>query len=106
MTIRPIDMQVMIPKATEAARSQQQIDQINPQQQQHMAEEWKKIANDRQQQVQHSSKSEGNKIGNEKQEQPAQQQQSDKQQAGQEDAADENGAALDPIRGHMVDIKT
>jgi hypothetical protein len=111
MNIRPMDMQVLIPRATDVAKNQQISDQQGMQQQQQFAAEWKKIADVRQNQVQSSSKTEGEKV------KAKEERQSHKR--NQERAGDENQDAEtdtledtvnhpspdDPLRGHRIDIK-
>lgn len=111
MNIRPMDMQVLIPRATDVAKSQHIHDQQNMLQQQQAAAEWKRIADDRQQQVQSTSKSEGQKI-KPKDEQDAHKnhrdtdnEQQDGQAASTAEHAQNHAAPEDPLRGHRIDIK-
>lgn len=108
MTINSIDLQVLIPRATEVGKSQQVLNQQDTLQQQQFAGQWKEIADNRQHQVQGTPKSEGGKVGREKESREHknsnEQKQRDKKSA---DADKVNHASNeDPIRGHVIDIKT
>lgn len=110
MNIRPVDLQVLIPRATEVGKSQQVIDHQSSLQQQQFAEQWQQISTKRQQQVQEAPKGEGGKIQNEKKEQGKQKGGKHRQKNGVADLTDDeitNNASLDdPVRGHTIDIKT
>lgn len=107
MNIRSIDLQVLIPRATEVAKTQNTFDQQNIVNQQQSAEQWQKISADRQHQVQNTSKGEGGKI-KERGESPSKHQQQQAQSHSAHTAQDENEGTEgeDPVRGHTIDIKT
>jgi hypothetical protein len=113
MNIRPMDMQVLIPRATEVAKSQQSNEQQNTLQQQQFADKLEKLADNRQKQVQSSPKNEGGKV-KAKTEQENQHKQKKEEESDQpkEVKAVENvektgnhPSIEDPLRGHRVDIK-
>lgn len=110
MNIRSIDLQVLIPHATEVGKTQHTTNQQNAAQQQDFAMQWQRIAQDRQQQVQLVNHSEGGKV-KEKQESPEKHQEQDEQDHSQQQDSQENQEsspeqlAHDPIRGHLIDIK-
>lgn len=105
MTVRSIDLQVLIPRATEVSRIQQVSDQQAALQQQQSAADWQRLAANRQQQVQKSPQSAGGKIEPDAKEggrerEPGQRQ--DRRSRADEEAAE----GVDPVRGHTIDIKT
>lgn len=110
MTIRSVDLQMLIPNAVEVGKTQHRTDQQNTAQQQQFAEQWQKISADRQKQVQATPKSEGGKVRSEKdgRQQSAQGEGSMDSKDKKETTHPEEGApaAQDPVRGHHVDIKT
>lgn len=110
MNIRPMDMQVLIPRATEIAKSQNHLDQQGVLQQQQFSEQLQKMAENRQRQVQSTSKNEGGKIkgDQEREKHPSQQQgesENTQKHAGA-DTAENTPSNMDPVRGHTIDIKT
>lgn len=112
MNIRPMDMQVLIPRATDVAKSQQINDQQSMLQQQQFAAEWQKIADDRQTQVQNSSKTEGEKVKpkeereSHKHQEQAKDENQDRQAAPETlECAVNHASTDDPLRGHRIDIK-
>ncbi|QJW48390.1 hypothetical protein HA075_23475 [bacterium BFN5] len=62
MNIRPVDLQIIIPKATEVGKTQAFMNQQSTIQQQYSEEKNQKIADQRLQQVQETFKNEGGKI--------------------------------------------
>lgn len=109
MTINSIDLQVLIPRATEVGKSQQVINQQDTLQQQEFAGQWKGIADNRQHQVQGTPKNEGGKVGREKsaKEHTNSNEQKERGKKSNADADKVNRASSeDPIRGHIIDIKT
>lgn len=112
MSIRPIDMQVIIPRATEVGIQQNNLAQQSTVQQQQFAEQMAKAAAVRQQQVQGINKGQGGKIerdGNK-----------EKNHKHHEDDTAEKSSTLavessesetetkgrDPVLGYIIDIKT
>ena len=112
MSIRPIDMQVIIPRSTEVGVQQNNLAQQSVVQQQQFAEQMAKAAAVRQKQVQGIAKGQGGKI-----EREGNKEKNNKHHA---DEAGENSGALsaespesegetirrDPVLGHIIDIKT
>jgi hypothetical protein len=112
MNIRPMDMQVLIPRSTEVARNQQITDQQNMQQQQQFAAEWKKIADNRQNQVQSSSKAEDGRVKAKEERESRKNHHRQTQEDQDAETAKDNIEhsenhllAEDPLRGHKIDIK-
>lgn len=107
MNIRPIDLQILIPQASEASKIQHTANQQNAALQHDFANQWQKISQDRQQQVQTVIQPEGGKIS-EKQEQEKRQKERRRAQGPsvkQQDQASQQIHA-DPLRGHTIDVKT
>lgn len=112
MSIQSIDLQVLIPKSTEVGKAQNIVDRQDTLQQQHIAEQWKSISTKRQQQVQSTAKNEGGKVGREQEskdpKQPKQEQSNSNNRANNNTDLDKVNHASndDPVRGHLIDIKT
>ncbi|MDF2636154.1 MAG: hypothetical protein K0R78_3028 [Pelosinus sp.] len=111
MSINPIELQVLIPKSTEVGKAQQVVNRQDTLQQQHAAEQWKDISTNRQQQVQSTAKNEGGKVGREKhaKEQnhsPKEQHHKNKEQNNTDSDKVNRASKDDPVRGHLIDIKT
>jgi hypothetical protein len=112
MSINSIDLQVLIPKSTEVGKVQNIADRQDTLQQQHIAGQWEGISAKRQQQVQSTAKNEGGKIGREQQ--PKEKKQSKQEQNHKEDNPSNttdldkinHASNDDPVRGHLIDIKT
>lgn len=106
MNIRPLDLQVMLPRTTEVSKVQQITEQQSSLQMQQSAKDWQKISEHRQQAVQQNDRSEGNRIRRE-QERDAQRHAGDegKPEAGQE--ADAEADVPDGTgKGKIIDIRT
>lgn len=109
VTIRPLDLQVLIPRVTEVGKNQHVNDHRETLQQQQFEGQWQKISTNRQQQVQSTTKSEDGKIGREKhsKEQDSSKNGKNHQDAKHTDADMVNHASNeDPVRGNLIDIKT
>lgn len=108
LTIRPVDLQVLIPRVTEVSKAQHVATHQETLQQQQFADKWQQISANRQQQVQSTGKSESSKVGRENH--PKEQQGKKEQQqhpVKTNDADMENHASNeDPVRGNLIDIKT
>jgi len=105
MLIRPMDLQVMLPRAGEAGKMQQAQEQQNLQQPQLAGQEWKELTKIRQGQVQHSEETEQSRIKDEQRERSGQQKEQDEKKAkDKKEAAEETPP--DPVRGHKIDIRT
>ena len=81
MLIRPMDLQVMLPRAGEAGKMQQAQEQQNLQQPQLAGQEWKELTKIRQGQVQHSEETEQSRIKDEQRERSGQQKEQDEKKA-------------------------
>lgn len=109
MTIRPVDLQVLIPRVTDVAKTQHNVDHQDTLQQQQFAGQWQQIATDRQHQVHSTNKSEDTKVGreNHSKEQGGSKNKNKDPNAKQADADMVNHASNeDPVRGNLIDIKT
>lgn len=116
MGIRPIDLQVLIPHATDVGKTQQIANQQPGINQQIFSEQFKQVAEQKQQQVQKTTSSEDGKITREqekKQNQSRSSQQRSSQQSHdgqtsddqQDDSVRNRPNDTDPLRGHSIDIK-
>lgn len=103
MTVRSIDMQVLLPKISEANRSQPIQNQQNQTQQQQFAAQFQKQADIQRHQVQNSNKSEGSKITQDDQKNKSH----DQRENHRKDNTEEETAvsAKDPVKGNLLDIK-
>lgn len=107
MNIRSIDLQVLIPRATEAGKAQQITNHQSVLEQQQFAAQFQEITKGRKQQVQNVPKPEDGKVSRDKEhEQQNQSQQNSSFQSHQKDLADQEEIIPDPLRGHVIDIKT
>lgn len=116
MSIRPVDLQVIIPRATEVSKTQQSSDHQIISQQQQFAEQWQQISARRQQKVQSTSETEGAKVHRDKEKSNKNKDLKQGSQSSEgfseqhsNDAKSCNGVptqAVDPMRGHLIDIKT
>lgn len=106
MSVRPIDLQVLIPRTTEVSRIQQVSDQQAALQQQQSAAEWQRLAANRQQQVQKPQQNVGGKIDPDAHQEGGMEHEADHRRDRHRPAEDEEVAGVDPDRGHMIDIKT
>ena len=101
-----MDMQVVIPKATEVGKGQQQREQQSVFQQDFGAEKYQQNAHQRLKQVQKTEESEGKKIhDNESKEEKRRGQQSFDQKKKKLEKNEEVVMAVDTFRGHNIDIK-
>ncbi|SEO80578.1 hypothetical protein [Propionispora vibrioides] len=107
MNIRPMDLQVLIPRTTEVAKNQNNINQQNVVASEQSAAEWQKLSTARQQQIQHTPKSEGGRVSERGgQKQPSGGHSSRGGAPGSGQPEDDELLADDPVRGHTIDIKT
>lgn len=107
MNITPIDMQVIIPKATEVGKGQQIRDRQEVLQQQFGATEFQKLADHKLRQVQTSEKTEGKKIKNNSRQKNRRDQSNENHSGAKGDEAgeEESAMAVDTCRGRNIDIK-
>jgi len=111
LTIRPVDLQVLIPRVTEVGKTQHITDHQDTLQQQQFAGQWQQIAAKREQQVQGTTKSDDSKVGRENH--PKEQSHSHNEQKHQgvkqsniEADMVNHASSEDPVRGNLIDIKT
>lgn len=109
MNIRSIDLQVLIPHATEVGKVQHNTNQQSALQQHDFATQWQKIAQDRQQQVQTVNESENPNI-KKKQDNPNKQRRQSQSQEQHHDkepqSSPETPRRIKSPLGHTIDIKT
>lgn len=104
MSIRPIDLQVLIPRTEEISRKQHSQQEKNQAESGKFMMQFQQQVKNRQTQVQNSEKSGQEKIN---QENKDKEQQRQKQQRQKKESQPEEKAELtDPIRGKLIDIKT
>ncbi len=111
MSINPIELQVLIPKATEVGKAQNLANRQETLQQEHVAAQWNDISTNRQHQVQSAAKNEGGKVGREKETKeekhsPNEQKPRQNDESSIEKDKVNRASNNDPIRGHIIDIKT
>jgi len=110
VTIRSIDLQVMIPRSTEVSKTQQIVDHKNSLQQQENAQAWHQISENVQQAVQSAGKNIGGRVNAKnggKSSAKREQYQSEKDDdSSDSDEQEKVPVAIDPLRGKLVDIKT
>ncbi|VBB06729.1 Hypothetical protein LUCI_1965 [Lucifera butyrica] len=110
MSIRPLDMQTILPQATTVSKNQHAAEHQNTLQQQGFAEQLQQIADKRLHQIQNVPKNEQGRVQREKhfKEQHANEQQADDNQENrkyQNHSNEEEDAGKDPSRGSHIDIK-
>ena len=114
MYIRPMDLQVMIPRTIDAARVAAVTEQQTVTQQQQLAAQLKQAAAEKQQQVlatkqaEHDGKVSTEDLNKEKPQQRQHKKRDDQQQTDgeKETSFKVHSEPQDPVRGHMIDIKT
>lgn len=109
MNVGSLDLQVLIPRSTDISKVQQNADQQPALQQQQFAAEWQQISDQRQHQIQNSSKSEGGKIKadeRERRQHAKSDPESSHSQKRKSDTDSPEEHAADPFLGNKVDIKT
>ena len=111
MTIRPVDLQVLIPKVTEVGKNQHVTDHQDTLQQQQFAGQWQQISAKREQQVQGKAHNEDSKVGRDNHHKEQNHgKNGQKQQEGKSSKTDadrvNHPSSEDPIRGNLIDIKT
>ncbi len=110
VSIRSIDMQVLVPRATEVQKQQNTMVQQGTLQQQQIAEQMQKTAEIRQHQVQDIEKSQSGRVNrDEAKEERSSQHYPRKDLAANQLETDEEENSIsgqDPVLGHIIDIKT
>lgn len=107
MNIRSIDLQVLIPKTSEVAKVQQNINQQPTVAQEEFAAVWQQVSSEKQRKVQKTPSSEGGKINRESEHHRKQSDNGTETHQNQSsDNKDENNVKeqTDPVRGHHIDI--
>lgn len=104
MTLRPIDMQVLLPKISEVNRGQPIQNQQDQTEQQQFAAQFQKQAEIQRHQVQNSNKTEGSKIDQQAKEKGSSRQQEDKN-AKDRQKDEQTAGTKDPGKGNLLDIK-
>ena len=116
MNIRPMDLQIMVPRAMDVAKTAAVHDQSSTLHQQQLASQTKLAVAVQQQQVQNMTPASHSKVTTEDLNQEQQKGKPHQEQEGKDasaDSGDQNLAGVktrtvlpDPIRGHKIDIKT
>lgn len=110
LTIRPVDLQVIIPRVTEVSKTQHTTDHQDTLQQQQFEGKWQQISTDRQHQVQGTAKSEESKVGenhSREQKNSKDNKKNDDDKIEKKDTEKINKpSSEDPVRGNLIDIKT
>lgn len=104
MTVRSIDLQVLLPKIAEANRSHPLQNQQNQTQQQQFSAQFQKQTQIQKQQVQNSDKSHGSKVGEDSQKRNASGGKKNQDNKGEQDNGQQNNPR-DPKKGNIFDIK-
>lgn len=104
MSIRPIDLQVLIPRTEDIGRTQQNQQEKNQANSQKFMLQFQQQVDTRQTQVQTSQKSEQEKINQQNGERKQQGQKNKQQKRALQ--SQEKEELNDPIRGNLIDIKT
>ncbi len=108
MTIRPVDLQVVIPRVTEVSKTQHTLNQQETLQQQQFEGKWQQISEKREHQVQGTKKSEESRVGEKHPKEQNHSKDGKKHgEAGKKDHDHGNHPSHeDPVRGNLIDIKT
>lgn len=114
VNIRPIDLQVLIPQATEVSKTQHTANQHNSAQQQDFASQWQQIAQNRQRQVQNINQPDGGKVSRKHDQQQEKRSKHDEAERRRKNQTDEVGRKnIAPQSGQSnsglgttIDIKT
>ena len=109
VSIRSIDMQVLVPRATEVQKQQNTMVQQGVLQQQQIAEQMQKTAEIRQHQVQDIEKSQSGRVNRDEEKEERSSHHPRKDLAANQLKTDEDEISIsgqDPVLGHIIDIKT
>lgn len=106
MTIRSIDMQVLIPRATEVSRVQQITAQQTSLQQQQFAQQLQIVVAHRQQYAQPLATAERTAVHDEGTRQGRRQEQEKEQRRPSAPAEAGPDSSAEPMKGHVIDIRT
>ncbi|HEX3033130.1 MAG TPA: hypothetical protein VHS59_13020 [Bacillota bacterium] len=105
MTLRPIDMQTMLPKVPEVSRTQQIQNNQEQHQAQQFATEMNKQAKQAENQVQNSKETEGKSVSRDKGKPSSGREQSPNEEHQEKEQAPELILPPDPNKGTRLDIK-
>lgn len=106
MTVRSIDMQVLIPRATEVSRVQQITDQQTSLQQQQFAQQLQAVVTHRRQYAQPLAKTDHAAVRDQGARQDGREQQEAERHQPSTHADDMDGGGTEPSKGHLIDIRT
>lgn len=113
MNIRPVDLQVLIPRTTDVAKTTAIQDHQMETNQQQIAEQFKQSANERQHQVETATQgSHSGRVSTENLDQERRSGQEEAEKKQEQEASTEKNEVLqqqippDPLRGRTIDIKT
>jgi hypothetical protein len=107
MNIRSIDLQVLIPRATDASKAQQIADHQIAIRNDEQATDWRHLSDKLQSQVQATPKDVGVRIDKDGQRQGRQKQENKKHAKDHgEDIPKDNECLAETPLGHLIDIKT
>ena len=105
MALQPIEMQILVPKATEVSRIQQQRDNFAQNNQRMLSNEEQRNAEIRQEQVQTTEHVDNKKITRDENGKNKKKSSQDKGNAvNTENEKFEEKESLDPVRGHKLDL--
>lgn len=108
LTIRPVDLQVLIPRVTEVSKAQHTADHQDILQQQQFEGKWQQISARREHQVQGTT--EDSKVGennSREQNNSKNHKKNEDDKSGKNDTEKINHPSKeDPVRGNLIDIKT
>ncbi len=107
MNLLPIDLQVMIPRVSEVGRVQQINDRQQILQHQQVAEQWVDVAKLRNTQVQNINEADTKKVRSDNQDKnsfSSSKRHNEKNAQAKKEEPD--FVCEDPVRGHIIDIKT
>jgi len=103
MNIRPIDLQVILPKTTEVSKVQNATDQQQSFYNALLSQQWPQIGRARQQNVQHVPKDEGGKVDRDGHQKSGYER---RRRSPRHADNESTSSPQDPLRGHHIDIST
>lgn len=106
MTVRSIDMQVLIPRATEVSRVQQITDQQTSLQQQQFAQQLQAVVAHRRQYAQPLAKTDHAAVHDQGARQEGREQREAERHQPSMHADDVDDGGTEPSKGHIIDIRT
>ena len=106
MSIRSIDLQVLIPRSADASKMQHQQDQLAASQQQQIAGQFQQLTLNRRHQVQGTIKSEAKKVNSQDEKERPKHGSGKERELSPEAVMDGKEKHQDPVRGKNIDIST